>query len=51
VTTKNEVYTDPIGVKNRLWPLRCLQRKFLFFYLIVLGSINWFWLFLEVVFH
>jgi hypothetical protein len=28
VTTKNKVYTDPIGIKNGLWPLRCPQRKF-----------------------
>ena len=28
VTTKCKVYTDPIGVKNGLWPLRCPQRKF-----------------------
>jgi hypothetical protein len=28
VITKSKVYTDPIGVENRLWPLQCPQRKF-----------------------
>ena len=28
VTTKSKVYTDPIGVENGLWPLRCPQSKF-----------------------
>ena len=27
VTTKNKVYTDPIGFKNGLWSLQCLQRN------------------------
>jgi hypothetical protein len=28
MTTQSKVCTDDIGVKNRLWPLRCPQRKF-----------------------
>ena len=31
VTTKSKVYTDPIGVENGLWPLRCPQIKFVIF--------------------
>ena len=31
VTTKINVYNDPYGVKNGLWPLRCLQRNLGFF--------------------
>ena len=27
-----KVYTDPIGVTNELWPLRCPQRKFGIFF-------------------
>ena len=35
VTTKSEVYTDPIGVENRLWPLWCPQRRFGIFFILV----------------
>ena len=31
-TIKSKVYTDPIGVENGLWPLRCPQRNLEFFY-------------------
>ena len=33
VTTKSKVYTDPIGVKIGLWPLRCPQRYLEFFHI------------------
>jgi hypothetical protein len=33
VITKSKVYTDPIGVKHGLWPLRCPQRNLDFFFI------------------